>query len=68
MNRTAQIVERIAASEIYKDYESAFSEATRLPIAFRAAEGWRLGLERAKSMKTPSARCSLSAMGRALLV
>jgi AraC-like DNA-binding protein/ligand-binding sensor protein len=45
MNRTAQIVERIAGSEIYKDYERAFSEATRLPMAFRAAEGWRHGLE-----------------------
>lgn len=45
MNRTAQIVDRIANSEIYKDYERAFSEATRLPLAFRPVEGWRLGLE-----------------------
>ncbi len=48
MNRTAQIVERIADSEIYKDYERAFSEATRLPMAFRPVEGWRFGLENKK--------------------
>lgn len=48
MNRTVQIVERIAGSEIYKDYESAFSEATRLPMAFRPVEGWRFGLENKK--------------------
>jgi AraC-like DNA-binding protein/ligand-binding sensor protein len=48
MNRTVQIVERIAGSEIYKDYESAFSEATHLPMAFRPVEGWRFGLENKK--------------------
>jgi AraC-like DNA-binding protein/ligand-binding sensor protein len=48
MNRTAQIVERIAGSKIYKDYESAFSEATHLPMAFRPVEGWRFGLENKK--------------------
>jgi AraC-like DNA-binding protein/ligand-binding sensor protein len=45
MNRSAQIVERIASSKVYKDYESAFSESMQLPMAFRAVEGWRLGLE-----------------------
>jgi AraC-like DNA-binding protein/ligand-binding sensor protein len=45
MLRSAQIVERIAGSEMYTSYERAFSEATGLPMAFRAAEGWRLGLE-----------------------
>jgi AraC-like DNA-binding protein/ligand-binding sensor protein len=48
MNRTAQMVERIASSEIYKDYERAFSEATRLPLAFRPVEVWRFGLENKK--------------------
>jgi AraC-like DNA-binding protein/ligand-binding sensor protein len=45
MNPTAQMVERIASSEIYKDYERAFSDATQLPMAFRAIDGWRFGLE-----------------------
>ena len=40
MNRTAQIVERIASSEIYKDYERALSGATRLQLAFRPVEVW----------------------------
>ena len=48
MNRTAEIVDRIAHSDIYKDYERAFSEATRLPLAFRPAEVWRFGLENKK--------------------
>src|SRR5258708_40246438 len=45
MNRTATIVERIASSEIYKDYERAFSEATQLPLALRPVEVWRFALE-----------------------
>jgi hypothetical protein len=48
MNRTAQIVERIASSEIYKDYERAFSGATRLQLAFRPVEVWRFALENEK--------------------
>jgi len=44
MNRTAQIIERIASSEIYKDCERAFSGATRLPLAFRPLEVWRFAL------------------------
>jgi AraC-like DNA-binding protein/ligand-binding sensor protein len=48
MNRTAKMVERIASSEIYKDYERAFSEATHLPLAFRPVEVWRFGLENKK--------------------
>lgn len=45
MNRSALIVERIAGSKVYKNYESAFTESMRLPMTFRAVEGWRLGLE-----------------------
>ena len=44
-NKTAQVVERIAASQIYKDYERAFSEATQLPLAVRPVEVWRFGLD-----------------------
>ena len=45
MNRTPKIIERIASSEIYKDYERAFSEATQLPMALRPVETWRFALE-----------------------
>jgi AraC-like DNA-binding protein/ligand-binding sensor protein len=45
MSRTANIVERIARSEIYQDYERAFSEATQLPLALRPVEVWRFALE-----------------------
>jgi AraC-like DNA-binding protein/ligand-binding sensor protein len=45
MNRTTTIVERIASSEIYKDYERAFSEATQLPLALRPVVVWRFALE-----------------------
>jgi AraC-like DNA-binding protein/ligand-binding sensor protein len=48
MNQPAQILERIASSEIYKDYERAFSEATRLPMTFRPVEVWRFALENKK--------------------
>jgi AraC-like DNA-binding protein/ligand-binding sensor protein len=48
MNRAAQIVERIASSNIYKDYEHAFSDATCLPLAFRPVEVWRFALENKK--------------------
>jgi AraC-like DNA-binding protein/ligand-binding sensor protein len=48
MNKNAQIVDRIASSEIYKDYERAFSDATQLPLAFRPVEVWRFGLENKK--------------------
>src|SRR5260370_30145256 len=45
MNRTTTIVERIASSEMYKDYERAFSEATQLALALRPVEVWRFALE-----------------------
>jgi AraC-like DNA-binding protein/ligand-binding sensor protein len=48
MKRTAEIVGRIASSEIYKDYEHAFSEATHLPLAIRPVEVWRFALENKK--------------------
>jgi AraC-like DNA-binding protein/ligand-binding sensor protein len=48
MNKNAQIVDRLASSEIYKDYERAFSDATQLPLALRPVEVWRFGLENKK--------------------
>jgi AraC-like DNA-binding protein/ligand-binding sensor protein len=45
MNRSADLVQRISKSDIYKDYERAFSDATQLPMALRPTEIWRLALE-----------------------
>jgi AraC-like DNA-binding protein/ligand-binding sensor protein len=45
MNRAADLVQRISKSDTYKDYERAFSDATRLPLSLRSTEIWRLALE-----------------------
>jgi len=45
MNRAADLVQRLSKSDIYKDYERAFSDATQLPISLRPTETWRLALE-----------------------
>ena len=45
MNRAADLLQRISKSDIYKDYERAFSDATQLPMALRPTEIWRLALE-----------------------
>jgi AraC-like DNA-binding protein/ligand-binding sensor protein len=45
MNRGADLIQRISKSDIYKDYERAFSDATQLPMALRPTEIWRLALE-----------------------
>jgi len=45
MNRSADLIQRISKSDIYKDYERAFSDATQLPMTLRPTEIWRLALE-----------------------
>jgi AraC-like DNA-binding protein/ligand-binding sensor protein len=45
MNRVASIVEQIASSQIYRDYERAFSDATQLPLTVRGTQVWRFALE-----------------------
>ena len=45
MNRATDLIQRISKSDIYKDYERAFSDATQLPMALRPTEIWRLALE-----------------------
>ena len=39
---TKHLVEALAASKIYQDYERAFSEATGLPVALRSVDSWQL--------------------------
>src|SRR5436190_10015916 len=36
------LVERLAESRLYSDYERAFSEATGLPLRLRSVESWQL--------------------------
>jgi hypothetical protein len=49
MNRSAQIVERIAGSKIYKDYERAFSESMRLRDRLQSGRGMEARLGRQKA-------------------
>ena len=42
--QSKSLVETLTNSQIYRDYEQAFSEATGLPIAFRSPESWQLPL------------------------
>jgi AraC-like DNA-binding protein/ligand-binding sensor protein len=44
MNGNGQLLERLANSEIFHDYESAFTETTSLPLALRGMETWQLPL------------------------
>jgi AraC-like DNA-binding protein len=41
-NGNRALVEALANSRIYQDYERAFSEATGLPVALRPVESWQL--------------------------
>jgi AraC-like DNA-binding protein/ligand-binding sensor protein len=45
MNRPADLIQRISKSDIYRDYERAYSDATELPVALRPTEIWRFALE-----------------------
>lgn len=44
MNDNKQLIEALAHSPLYQDYERAFSEATGLPVALRPVESWQLPL------------------------
>jgi len=44
VGRLAGIVERLSHSEMFKDYERAFSETTKLPLAIRSLETWNLSM------------------------
>ena len=43
VNRLGGIVQRLARSEMFKEYERAFSDATELPVALRPLEAWNSG-------------------------
>ena len=42
MNDNKNLVESLAASNLYHDYERAFSEATGLPVSLQPLEAWQL--------------------------
>ena len=41
-NSNKQLVEALAGSAIFREYQMAFEEATALPLTLRAIEGWQL--------------------------
>ena len=44
VGRLAGIVQRLSRSEMFKDYQGAFSETTKLPLAIRSLETWNLSM------------------------
>ncbi len=42
MKTETTLVERLAESQLYTDYERAFSEATGLPLRLRSVDSWQL--------------------------
>jgi AraC-like DNA-binding protein/ligand-binding sensor protein len=44
VGRLAGILQRLSRSEMFKDYEQAFSETTKLPLALRPLETWNLSM------------------------
>jgi len=45
MLKTAEIVEQLSKSRIFRDYEKAFNQATHLPLALRPHELWQPALQ-----------------------
>jgi AraC-like DNA-binding protein len=39
------LAEKVSQSKIYRDYEQAFSETTKLPLGFRPADSWQPALK-----------------------
>ena len=44
MLKSAEIVQRLSKSKIFRDYETAFNQATHLPLALRPHEVWQHAL------------------------
>ena len=57
-NNNKKLIEALTNSQIYQDYERAFSDATGLPVALRAVESWQLPLH---GKKCESPFCGLMA-------
>jgi AraC-like DNA-binding protein len=46
MKPNGQMIETLANSQMFQDYERAYNEATGLPVTLRAVETWQLPLHR----------------------
>lgn len=44
MNANGQLIETLISSQMFQNYERAYSEATGLPVAFRPVETWQVPL------------------------
>jgi len=44
-----QLAEKLTTSQIFKDYEDAFMNATGMPVSYRAVESWQLAHHRSKN-------------------
>src|SRR5436190_7156000 len=44
MNGNGQLIDTLTQSELYQDYERAYTEATGMPVTLRAVETWQLPL------------------------
>lgn len=44
MNANGQLLETLAESELYQNYEKAYAEATGLPLTLRSVDTWQLPL------------------------
>jgi AraC-like DNA-binding protein len=58
MNTNNNLIETLENSQIYRDYERAYSEATGLPVALRPVEAWHLPLH---GKRKENAFCALMA-------
>lgn len=58
MNGHKDLIETLANSKVYQDYERAFNEATGLPLSLRPVESWQLPHH---GKKNENALCSLVA-------
>lgn len=58
MNANENMVEMLNNSEMYREYERAYSEATGLPLALRPVESWQLPLH---GKRKENAFCALMA-------
>jgi AraC-like DNA-binding protein len=58
MKTNQNIVNALASSNIYQEYERAFTETTGLPMAFRSVESWQLPLH---NKRNESPFCALMA-------
>ena len=49
MNANGHLLETLAHSEMYQNYERAYTEVTGMPVTLRPVETWQLPLVRACS-------------------